>query len=350
MQTVADLIDRCGAPFRSGKRITLWINVGSASILVLILTGLSFAQLREERMLVSYGGLGGYQLPLWFGADMHIFDRYGVQARPVFIPSAANSMKALLSGDTQATQTSGSAAINASLNGADLVIITAPYNLLPYNFFAGKGIAKPEDLKGKKVGILNFGGVTEYATMMLLRNWGLDPRRDVTVVQIGNDPTRLAALVAGSIQGTVLTHPAMNKAESLGFKSLANLSEMGVSFPTNTVTVRRGWLKENRATAEKFLKGYIASIHTIKNREQDAIRVLAKYTKIEDRDSLVKTVRYYSAGIPLDPRIDSKAIEAVLATFEKTIPGASQHPPTQFFDSGPLDRVERSGFIQELSR
>ena len=72
-----------------------------------------------------------------------------------------------------------------------------------------------------------------------------------------HDPTRLAALFVGGVQGTVLTHPAMNKAESLGFKSLANRSEMGVSFPTNTVTVRRGWLKENRSTAEKFLKDYI---------------------------------------------------------------------------------------------
>jgi ABC-type nitrate/sulfonate/bicarbonate transport system substrate-binding protein len=345
MRTVTNSIDR---QFRGGRGIAH--RISGVLALILIFAGPSFAQVREDKMLVSYGGLGGYQLPLWFGAEMQIFDRYGVPARPVFIPSAANSMKALLSGDTQATQTSGSAAINATLNGADLVIITAPYNLMPYNFFAGKGVTRPEDLKGKKIGILNFGGVTEYATMMLLKDWGLDPRRDVTVIQIGNDPTRLAALVAGSIQGTVLTHPAMNKAESLGFKSLANLSEMGIKYPTNTVTVRRGWLKENRATAEKFLKGYIASIHAIKNREQDAIKVLAKYTKIEDRDSLVKTVRYYSAGIPLDPRIDSKAIEAVLATFEKTIPGASQHAPGQFFDSGPLEAVERSGFIQELSK
>ena len=88
----------------------------------------------------------------------------------------------------------------------------------------------------------------------------------------------------------------------------------------------------------------------MKNREQDSIAVLVKYTKIEDRDSLVKTARYYSAGIPLDSRIDTKAIEAVLSSFEKTFPGASQRPATQFIDSGPLDVVERSGFIQELSR
>ena len=174
MQTVADLIDRCGAPFHGGKKFTCWISVvlarfshrsrknddtvsierrvrrsdaqrptvstlclvlgsalafflrrslqqlglraaprhrfiaplrrarlsialtrvkfGLASLLIFVCTGASFAQLREERMLVSYGGLGGYQLPLWLGADLRIFDHYGAQARPVFIPSAANSM------------------------------------------------------------------------------------------------------------------------------------------------------------------------------------------------------------------------------------------------------------------
>jgi ABC-type nitrate/sulfonate/bicarbonate transport system substrate-binding protein len=147
-----------------------------------------------------------------------------------------------------------------------------------------------------------------------------------------------------------LTHPALTKAESLGLKTLANLSEMGIKFPTNTITVRRAWLRENRSSAEKFLKGYIASIHAMKNREQDAINILAKYTKIEDRESLLTTARYYSAGIPLDPRIDSKAIEAVLASFEQNTPGAGHRPASQFFDSGPLDAVERSGFIQELSR
>ncbi len=324
--------------------------VGRVVAAIFIAATPSLAQMREEKMLVGYGGVGGYQLPLWFGAELKIFDRYGVQARPVLIPSGTNAMKALISGDTQATQTSGSATINADLNGADLAMIASPYNFLPYNFYVAKGISKPEDLKGKKIGILNFGGVTEYATMMLLKDWGLDPRRDVTVLQIGNDPVRLAALVAGSIQGTVLTHPAIIRAENMGFKSLANLSETGMRFPTNTITVRRAWLRENRNTAEKFLKGYIASIHAMKNREQDSIDVLIKYTKSEDRDALVKTARYYSAGIPLDPCIDTKAIEAVLSTFEKTFPGASQRPATQFFDSGPLDTVERSGFIQELSR
>ena len=317
---------------------------------ILLFVGVALAGVREDRMLVAYGGVGGFQLPLWFGAEAKIFDRYGIQVVPVFIPSASNAVKALISGDVQATQTSGSAAINAVLNGGELAIIASPYNLLPYNFIAGKGIDKPEDLKGNKIGILNFGGVTEYATVMVLKSWGLDPRRDVTLLQIGNDPTRLAALVSGSIQGTVLTHPALAKAENLGLKTLANLSEMGIKFPTNTVTVRRVWLRENRATVESFLKGYAASIHAMKNQEQESIRVLAKYTKIEDRDSLVKTARYFSATTPRVPRVDTGAIKEVLSSFEKTFPSASQRPLGQFIDQGPLDAVERSGFIEGLYR
>ena len=100
-----------GCQFRGDRSIAHWMS-GLLALTILIFSASAFAQTREDKMLVSYGGVGGYQLPLWFGAEMRIFDRYGVQARPVFIPSAANSMKALLSGDTQATQTSGSAGIS----------------------------------------------------------------------------------------------------------------------------------------------------------------------------------------------------------------------------------------------
>lgn len=315
---------------------------------VLFLIALAPAGAQETRMLVAYGGVGGFQLPLWFGAEAKIFDRYNVHVIPVFIPSASNAVKALLSGDAQGTQTSGSAAINAVLNGADLTIIAGAFNHLPYNFIAGMGIEKPEDLKGKKIGILNFGGVTEYATVMVLKSWGMDPRRDVTLLQVGNDPTRLAALVSGNIQGTVLPYPALVKAENLGLRTLANLIEMGITFPTNTVTVRRAWLRQNRPQAESFLRGYAASIHGMKNQEQESMRVLAKYTKIDDRESLVKTVRYFSAATPRIPRVDPEGIQAVLSTMEKSFPGASRRPVSDFVDYAPLVAVERSGFIDGL--
>ena len=317
---------------------------------VLILFALAPAAAQESRMLVAYSGLAGYQLPLWFGADNRVFDRYGVHADAVFIPSASNAVKTLVAGDVQATQTSGSATINAVLNGADLAIVAVSLNILPYNFVAAKGIEKPEDLKGKKVGILNFGGVTDYATVMTLKSWGLDSRRDVTVLQAGNDPTRLAAVVSGSVQGTVLAYPALVKAESLGLKVLANLVELGIKYPTNAVTVRRVWLRENRSLAERFLRGYVASIQAMKNQEQESIRILAKYTKIEDRESLVKTVRYFSAATPRVPRVDPEGIGAVLDTLEKSFPGVSRRPLNDFIDYAPLNAVEGSGFIEGLYR
>lgn len=316
-------------------------------VALLILTAAP-AGAQESRMIVAYGGLAGFQLPLWFGADNKIFDRYGAQVAAVFIPSASNAVKVLLSGDVQATQTSGSAPINAVLNGADLTIIAISLNVLPFNFVAAKGIEKPEDLKGKKIGILNFGGVTDYATVMTLKRWGLDSRRDVTVLQAGNDPTRLAALVSGSLQGTVLAYPALVKAESLGLKILANLVELGIKYPTNAITVKRSWLRENRSLAERFLRGYMASIHAMKNQEQESLRVLAKYTKIEERESLVKTARYFNAVTPRVPRVDAEGIEAVLGTLEKNFPGASRRPINDFVDSAALNSVERSGFSEEL--
>lgn len=331
-------------------RRTIGKVIGGLLSLALLLAGPGPAGAKETKMMVGFSGLGGFQLPLWLGADTRVFERYGIHVVPVFVPSASNAVKTLISGDVQATQTSASAPVQAIINGGDLVILASSFNLLPYDFIAAKGINKPADLKGKRVGILNFGGASEYAVVSVLQRWGLNPRQDVTLVQVGNDPTRLAAVASGNIQGTVLTFPALFKAENLGLHTLANLSELGIKYPTNVVTVRRPWLREHSGEVENFLKGFAASIHSVQTQEKESMRVLAKYTKIEDPDFLVRTVRYFRAHTPRDPRLDPSALKSLLKTLDKKFPGVSRRPLKDFVDNGPLEGVERSGFITGLYR
>ena len=102
------------------------------------------------------------QTPVWVALDSGFFKDYGLEVVPVEFSGGTQTIMALMSGDVQMTTTGGPAAVNAKLNGGSSVIIGTTVGVFPYTFYVGPAIRKPEDLKGKRVGLVGFGGVTPH--------------------------------------------------------------------------------------------------------------------------------------------------------------------------------------------
>ena len=107
---------------------------------------------------VGYGGIAGYQLPLWVSKEAGISKKYGVELEPLLIGGGALNMQALLAGSIQLSQNSASAAIQAALRGAPIVLIAALENRMPFQIVSRPEIKTPQQLIGKKIGIQRFGG------------------------------------------------------------------------------------------------------------------------------------------------------------------------------------------------
>src|SRR5262249_56186727 len=160
--------------------------------------------------------------------------------------------QAMVANETQVANTSGSAPIQAKLQGADAVIIATSYDLIPYGVVVHKDIRTPADLKGKRIAISRFGGITELAVKLAVEKFGLSPK-DVTMIQAGPDAQRIPAVATGTVAASVLAPPGLFAAFAQGLRILADLSDLGVKYPTSSFFVMRSYLVVNRAFLQEVL-------------------------------------------------------------------------------------------------
>src|SRR5581483_7308891 len=118
---------------------------------------------------VGYGGIAGYQLPLWVNKEIGISRKYGIELEPLMISGGALNMQALLAGSIRMSQNSAASAIQAALRGAPVVLIAILENRMPLQIIARPEIKTPQQLIGKKIGILRFGGSNDTAVQWALR-------------------------------------------------------------------------------------------------------------------------------------------------------------------------------------
>src|SRR4029077_4392273 len=145
-----------------------------------------FGAAQAQPTRVSSGGTSGYNVPIWVTQDAGLFKKYGLNTELIFLSGASAGLQAMLANEIQFANTSGSAPINATLQGTDAVIVATSYDLIPYGFVVNKDIHTPADLKGKIVAISRLGGVTELAVRVTLEKLGLNAK-DMTMIQAGSD-------------------------------------------------------------------------------------------------------------------------------------------------------------------
>ena len=205
----------------------------------------------QESFYVGYDGYAGFQGPIWAARDLGLFKKYGVNGRDWFWCREAPAPWRLCSREMfTLPNSSATAPIAGRLRGADIVIVAAALNKLPFSVVAQKEIRKPSDLIGKKIGILSYGGSTDLAVALALKEWNI-PRQAVTILAAGGAPERLASLSSKVIDATVVSPPETVAAGHLGMTNLANLSELE-PFPMTVITVRRAYLERYRDVGEAF--------------------------------------------------------------------------------------------------
>jgi len=296
-----------------------------------------------QTIRISYGGTSGYNVPIWVTQEAGLFKKYGLNGELIMISGAAQGMQAMLANETQFANTSGSAPINVTLQGADAVIIASSYDLIPYGFVVHKEIRSPADLKGKRIAIARFGGVTELAVKIALEKWGLSSK-DITMIQAGADAQRIPAVQTGAVAASVLAPPGLFRATALGLRTIADISEMGGKFPTSTIFVMRSYLAQNRLTVKKFLMAFTEGLHFYAQAKDFSMAVMQKYTKLQDQEIASKTQDYYGKKTLLVPLTDPEAVKNAIP--EK----AAGRRPEEFYDNSVIQELVNEGFVESLKK
>ena len=308
----------------------------------------------QDRVRVGLSAISATSGSLWVAEEKGLFKKHRIDPEVIVIGGGGGRVvSSLIAGDIQFSIGGGDAAIRAKLKGVDVVMIASPLTKGLQRVLARPDIARPEDLKGKKVGITRFGSASHLVIQLVLRRWGMRPD-DVHVIQIGSSPAMLASLDKGGIDGAVLTLPSFFVAEERGYRTLADLGDMDIYYLQNTLETTRAFVARNRDLASRFVKGLIEGIAYFKKNKNESMGVMRKKLRIQseqERESrhLENTYhllasKYYNEV----PYPSVKAIETVLEFMAPEDPKVRGVDPRTFVDESLIRDHEASGFIKAL--
>ena len=300
------------------------------------------------KVVAGYGSTDGAIAPLWFAKETKLFEKRGLDVRLVGMGTGSVSLRALIANDLEIASLSGSGLVQAALQGADTIILSAAINGFIFKIFGAPEISSPAQLKGKKLGVSRYGATSDFAVRLALKKWGLNPERDVNILQIGTTQDTLRAMQTKMLDAGVLSGTASLLARKVGFRELGDLAELGLHYPMAPIGTTKSYLQKNEAVVREFMLAYIEAIHDFKRNKEAALAVLKKYTRNEDRevleDSYSNAASKYLA-LPI-PTIDG--IRTILTELSSTVPAAKNADPEQFVSYKIAREIEASGFVKRL--
>jgi NitT/TauT family transport system substrate-binding protein len=302
-----------------------------------------------QRIMVAYSSISGNNAPLWVTQEKGFFKKYGLDVQAVLIESGSTSAQSLIAGDVTFAHMAGAAIMQSNLRGADAVMIAGVINTLTFQLYTDKSISRPDHFKGKTVGVTRFGSSTDFAMRYALEKYGLDPNKDVTILQLGNVPALLSAMEAGKIQGAMLSAPTTLRAKKLGYPMLADLQMLGLEYQHTGIATTKSLIKSKPELVRDFMRAYVEGIHYAKTHRRETLEILAKYLRTDDKDILDDTYDAIALNlVPEKPYPTLKGIQIILRELGIKDPNARSAKPEQFVDLTFIKELDSSGFIDRL--
>jgi NitT/TauT family transport system substrate-binding protein len=326
-----------------------WLSL--AVILALSFTA-SFvaAQTPAEKLRVAYTVIAPTQLNVWTAKDMGFYAKNGLDVELVLLVGAPLAVAALVGGETPIVHTGASAVITSNLAGSGAVLIAGAINRFPYVLFVTDQIKRVEDLKGKKFGVSRIGSADNAAAVTVLEKFGIK-ESEITYVQAGSIPGRLAAMQTNALQATLLQAPETLKAKEIGLRALLDFTKLDVEWQQNGVAVTRDYIKKKPDTIRRFMRAYVDAIHYNLTNPKGAQKILQKYLAIKDEKSVEEA--YNEIVVKLTRRVPyptEPGIQLFLDQLKQKNPKAGQVKPSEFTDVSFLKELESSGYIDRLYR
>jgi len=269
----------------------------------------------------------------------------------VYFTGGTTAVLALVSGEVPICQVAGPAVVNSALAGSDIVMIAGGATAADYSLISGREITRPEQLKGGSVAVSNFGAASDFIARYALEKIGLTPGKDVSMVQAGGISDRLAAVLVGRVQATVLNPPASFIGQKKGLNVLADVAKLGLAFQNTGVATSRRFSREQPEIVRRYVRAQVEAVHRIYTDKQTALQILTKYFRGNvERDILEKTWELLTEGTLL-PRKQYPTIEGIkfiLAPLAEKDPKAKAAKPEDFTDLSFIKALDESGYIDNL--
>jgi ABC-type nitrate/sulfonate/bicarbonate transport system substrate-binding protein len=325
-------------------------------ITLLVFLGLSTpgiflqAATAPTKNVIAHAAVNARVLPLWTAKEQGFFSKYGVPSEMIFIRQAPTLVAALTSGDIQVGYTGGTAVLGAAAGGSDLKILAAFTNRVTYDVVARRGIKSPEELRGKIFGVQSIGGTVWMGAILALEHFGLDPNRDnISLIAAGDQSVLAQALMAGTIDVTVLDGVMSRTLRQNGYPILAELSKANIPISSVGIVAKESFIQNNAQTIENILKALIESEAFIfgPSNKSAALAILKRYLRIVDQEA-EEGYKDVINGLDRKPHANLAGLKNVQRLMKVRNPKVEKVKVEDLVDGRFMKKLDETGFIDEM--
>jgi NitT/TauT family transport system substrate-binding protein len=316
--------------------------------MILGLVAATQAGAQSQKLKLAYVSPSGALATPWIAKEAGLFENNGVEVELIFIRGASTMIQTLVSGDIDMAHVAANPAVEASLGGADVVVLATGLNH-PVGFYmmAQPDVKSLEQLRGGRVGITRFGSATDLLSRMALRQSKLAPDRDVAIIQLGGIPEIAAGLKAKAVKAGFVSAPLNLTLMELGFNVLVDFSR-DLFFPHAPLVVRKSTMKQKDQVLRGAIRAFAEGLKIYRTQREFSMKVLGKYTQTSDQTRLSQTYDTYAPFMEKIPYVDPRGIENILAELVARHPDARNRKPSEFVDHRYVKELEDSGFFRSL--
>jgi ABC-type nitrate/sulfonate/bicarbonate transport system substrate-binding protein len=256
---------------------------------------------------IGYSSNGGTYGFIGLIQQQRLLEQQGIRPQFVYI-GGPQITQAFIAGDIQMMVVAAASPIRAAAQGAEVKFVGGVMDKEVLSLITNPAIRSPADMKGTKLAIDRLGDYTEFLARTVLAKLNLIPDKDVTLLQIGSQTSRFAALKSGVVQSTFVAPPLTLLAKQAGLNLLVDLASLGIPSSSASFVVLRGTQQRRGNEVYKVLLAMGKGLRLYKSNKDAAIKGLAQFMQLKDQAALEETWKVHA---PLYKDVPSPAVEGV---------------------------------------
>lgn len=303
----------------------------------------------QDKVRLAHSALESSNAVWYLAQDRGFYKKNGLDVDLLFIPSTTTSVSSLVAGDVQVANASGGGVASAVVAGAELVMVACYLNSLPYELVVSESIKSAEDLKGKSIGISRIGSASDVAARALIRGLGLEPDKQVPIMQVGGPAERAASFRTGRIAGFPSPPGIIHLTKGIPYKILISTADFQrrFEFPYICATTTKTYLARHKEIVRKVIMAHIEATHFFKSRKDETKKIIAKYSRITNEDYLESAYAASAKLYDIVPLVTRPGAEVQIKEAASRKPGVHLRVEDMVNDSI-VRELEKSGFIDKV--
>jgi NitT/TauT family transport system substrate-binding protein len=303
---------------------------------------------RTTTLRVATSAVTGGFVHFYAGLDYGIFEKYGLKCEHIYIRGQSPALAALAGDQLQFTYGAADGSLPGLAAGVEAKVVASPLVKLPYVMVARRDVRRPEDLKGKSIGVTRPGDLSARLSRQVVRKFGLTTDEVIIHPIGGSQSERYQAMVANVVQAILVTPPLDVRAKHDGFNVIYRLVDLEIPFIYSSLLTNYKMLRERPETVQRMVAALAETVHFVEKNPDKAKAAIAKAMRVKDEEALQSSYNVYAKEI-VDRTmvVPGKSVSEAVDIARET-GTLIRRKPEELYDNSFVNNLEKSGFLKEL--